>query len=132
MSTPSFTLAAPIPRSPSLHATHTGEFELLRILAGAQRGLIVVAQMARPEDCVAALKIARALGWPMVADVLSGAASALNMCSTLLQAINLADCCLLEGPTFILCSRVIARQRADQRVAWNGGGLERLYCCQRE
>ncbi|EIE27179.1 Thiamin diphosphate-binding protein, partial [Coccomyxa subellipsoidea C-169] len=43
------------------------------VLAGAQRGLLVVAQMGHPEDCLAALKIARSLGWPVVADVLSGA-----------------------------------------------------------
>ena len=77
ISTPSFTPLGPTSHSPSLHASHAGESELLRILAGAQRGLIVVAQMARPEDCVAALKIARALGWPVAADVLSGAASAI-------------------------------------------------------
>lgn len=41
-------------------------------MAAAQKGLIVVGQMTRAEDAAAALKIAEALGWPLVADVLSG------------------------------------------------------------
>ena len=32
----------------------------------------MVGQMTRVEDAAAALKIAEALGWPLVADVLSG------------------------------------------------------------
>lgn len=57
---------------PSFSSSDAAASELLNTLASAQRGLLVVAQMARPEDCLAALKIARALGWPVVADVLSG------------------------------------------------------------
>ena len=57
---------------PSFSSSDAAASELLITLASAQRGLLVVAQMARPEDCLAALKIARALGWPVVADVLSG------------------------------------------------------------
>ena len=50
-----------------------GAQELLACLAGAKRGLLVVGQLATPQDCVAALRVAQALGWPVVADVLSGA-----------------------------------------------------------
>lgn len=41
-------------------------------IAAARRGIIVVGQMTRAEEAAAALKIAEALGWPLVADVLSG------------------------------------------------------------
>jgi 2-succinyl-5-enolpyruvyl-6-hydroxy-3-cyclohexene-1-carboxylate synthase len=41
-------------------------------IAAARRGIIVVGQMIRAQDAAAALKIAQALGWPLVADVLSG------------------------------------------------------------
>ena len=46
--------------------------ELLGCLSCARRGLLVVAQLTQPQDCLAALRIAEALGWPIVADVLSG------------------------------------------------------------
>jgi hypothetical protein len=49
--------------------------EMLSVIAGARRGLLVVGRMASVEDCVAALKIAEALQWPVAADVLSGAYS---------------------------------------------------------
>lgn len=45
-------------------------------IAAARRGIIVVGQMTHAEDAAAALKIAQALGWPLVADVLSGENSA--------------------------------------------------------
>ena len=57
---------------PGFSSSDAAVTELLSVLAGAQRGLLVVAQMGHPEDCLAALKIARSLGWPVVADVLSG------------------------------------------------------------
>jgi len=41
-------------------------------IAAARRGIIIVGQMTCAEDAAAALKIAEALGWPLVADVLSG------------------------------------------------------------
>jgi len=44
-------------------------------LAAARRGIIVVGQMTCAEDAAAAMKIAEALGWPLVADVLSGIAT---------------------------------------------------------
>lgn len=57
---------------PDLGAADASTAELLSCLAHAQRGLLVVGQMASPEDSVSALKIADALGWPVAADVLSG------------------------------------------------------------
>jgi isochorismate synthase/2-succinyl-5-enolpyruvyl-6-hydroxy-3-cyclohexene-1-carboxylate synthase/2-succinyl-6-hydroxy-2,4-cyclohexadiene-1-carboxylate synthase/O-succinylbenzoate synthase len=44
----------------------------LRAVAGARRGLIVAAELAHPEDVVAAAQLAALLGWPVAADVLSG------------------------------------------------------------
>ena len=41
-------------------------------IAAARRGIIIVGQVPRAEQAAAALKIAEALGWPLVADVLSG------------------------------------------------------------
>ena len=67
---------------PSFSSSDAAATELLGVVAGAQRGLLVVAQMANPEDCLAALKIARALGWPMAADVLSGESHAPGWPST--------------------------------------------------
>lgn len=40
-------------------------------IAAARRGIIVVGQV-RAEQAAAALRIAEGLGWPLVADVLSG------------------------------------------------------------
>ena len=45
-------------------------------LGSAQRGLLVVAHLASHQEVVAALKIAQALRWPVVADALSGIACA--------------------------------------------------------
>ena len=41
-------------------------------LLTARRGLLVVGELPRAEDAVAALRIAAALGWPVVCDILSG------------------------------------------------------------
>ena len=50
-----------------------GAMQLAACLAGAQgRGLLVVGELKQPADRVAALQIAAHLGWPVVADVLSG------------------------------------------------------------
>lgn len=55
-------------------------------LGSAQRGLLVVAHLASHQDVVAALKIAQALRWPVVADALSGTARATSgWCSNSLQ-----------------------------------------------
>jgi len=41
-------------------------------LLAARRGLLVVGELPRAEDAVAAVRLATALGWPIVCDVLSG------------------------------------------------------------
>ena len=46
--------------------------EALAAVAGAQRGLLVVGELTQPADVVAAAQLARTLGWPVAADVLSG------------------------------------------------------------
>ncbi len=48
------------------------ESALLTLLRGARRGLVVVGELVRPEEAVAASQLAAALGWPVAADVLSG------------------------------------------------------------
>ncbi|GIL50277.1 hypothetical protein Vafri_6487 [Volvox africanus] len=45
---------------------------LRALLRGAQRGLVVVGELTDPRDIVAARQIGSVLGWPVVADVLSG------------------------------------------------------------
>lgn len=45
---------------------------LRHMLAGARRGLIVVGELTDPRDIAAAVQMSQALGWPVVADVLSG------------------------------------------------------------
>lgn len=51
--------------------------QLLSTLGSAQRGLLVIAELTTPEDAVAALAISKALGWPVVADALSGGSAKL-------------------------------------------------------
>jgi isochorismate synthase / 2-succinyl-5-enolpyruvyl-6-hydroxy-3-cyclohexene-1-carboxylate synthase / 2-succinyl-6-hydroxy-2,4-cyclohexadiene-1-carboxylate synthase / o-succinylbenzoate synthase len=66
-----FHVAAPLP---PLHAgpPSAALAEALALLAGAQRGMVVVGQLRDARHRVAALRIARSLGWPLVADILSG------------------------------------------------------------
>lgn len=45
---------------------------LLALIAGAQRGLLVVGELASHADALAAGNTARTLGWPVATDVLSG------------------------------------------------------------
>lgn len=45
---------------------------MARLLASSARGLLVVGELASPADAAAVVRIARLLGWPVVADVLSG------------------------------------------------------------
>ncbi|GFR45865.1 hypothetical protein Agub_g7316 [Astrephomene gubernaculifera] len=45
---------------------------LQALLAGAERGLVVVGELIDPRDIVAARQICTTLGWPVAADVLSG------------------------------------------------------------
>ncbi|KAK9837268.1 hypothetical protein WJX81_002656 [Elliptochloris bilobata] len=54
-------------------ATFGGELgEALACLASARRGLLVLGELPSAADAAAALRVARALGWPVAADVLSG------------------------------------------------------------
>jgi hypothetical protein len=46
--------------------------QVLSVLKSARRGLIVLGELPAPEDGMAAAAVATALGWPVVADVLSG------------------------------------------------------------
>lgn len=49
-----------------------GLTQLLSTLGAAQRGLVVVAELTTAEDVAAALTVSKSLGWPIVADALSG------------------------------------------------------------
>ena len=55
-----------------MRADSPGFKQLLSMLGSAQRGLLVIAELTTAEDIVAALAISKALGWPSVADALSG------------------------------------------------------------
>ena len=49
-----------------------GMSALMASLGSTKRGLLVVAELASSEDVAAALSISKVLGWPVVADALSG------------------------------------------------------------
>jgi isochorismate synthase/2-succinyl-5-enolpyruvyl-6-hydroxy-3-cyclohexene-1-carboxylate synthase/2-succinyl-6-hydroxy-2,4-cyclohexadiene-1-carboxylate synthase/O-succinylbenzoate synthase len=53
-------------------AAADGAAAVLDALARARRGLIVAGELRRPEDAVGAARLARALGWPLAPDALSG------------------------------------------------------------
>lgn len=68
---------------------------LHQLTSPATRGLLVVGQLTNPADVAAAAAVADALGWPVVADALSGT-------SALLVCCGVRVCCaeivlLLEG-----------------------------------
>lgn len=65
--------------SPSEHV----DPELLAVINGAQRGLLVLGELS-PQDAAAAADLATTLGWPVAADILSGA----RMQSTVVQHID--------------------------------------------
>ncbi|DBA90081.1 TPA: hypothetical protein ACH3X1_003400 [Trebouxia sp. C0004] len=56
----------------SMLAGSPGMTHLIPTLRSAERGLLVVAELTSPQDVMAALNISKALGWPVVADALSG------------------------------------------------------------
>ena len=59
---------------PSTVATGSaGMSALLALITSAKRGLLIVAELTSAQDVLAALSLSRALGWPVVADALSGA-----------------------------------------------------------
>jgi 2-succinyl-5-enolpyruvyl-6-hydroxy-3-cyclohexene-1-carboxylate synthase len=53
-------------------ASGPGMAGLLATLRGAQRGLLVIGEVPTRDGVVAAMQIARVLGWPVACDVLSG------------------------------------------------------------
>ena len=77
-----------LPASPAMS-------DLLATLGSAQRGLLVVAELTTAEDVTAALTVSKVLGWPLVADALSG---------TLLFLWS-ADFCCRKRLSEVLCSR---------------------------
>ena len=63
-----------LPPSSAVGASTAGAAGTLSTLRGATRGLLVVAETCSAAEAVAAAAVARTLGWPVVADVLSGGA----------------------------------------------------------
>ena len=63
-----------LPPSSAVGASTAGAAGTLSTLRGAARGLLVVAETCSAAEAVAAAAVARTLGWPVVADVLSGGA----------------------------------------------------------
>ena len=61
-------------------------------LAAARRGLLVLGELPDPADAAAALRIARALGWAVAADVLSGAL-ALCTCAKGMYGVGVQTAC---------------------------------------
>ena len=59
-----------------MRADSPGMVDVLSTLGSAQRGLLIVAELTTAEDVIAALTISKALGWPIVADALSGMSAA--------------------------------------------------------
>ena len=63
----------PITSSSSTSSALTSsQARLVSQLGSAQRGLLVIGQLAGRQEVVAGLRIAQALHWPVVADALSG------------------------------------------------------------
>ena len=77
-----------LPASPAMS-------DLLATLGSAQRGLLVVAELTTAEDVTAALTVSKVLGWPLVADALSGR----------LLFLWSANFCCRKRPPEVLCSR---------------------------
>ncbi|KAG5532630.1 hypothetical protein RHGRI_027056 [Rhododendron griersonianum] len=54
------------------NVTHSQMTEVLQVIQGANRGLLLIGAIHREDDIWAALLLAKKLSWPVVADVLSG------------------------------------------------------------
>ncbi|KAF7132517.1 hypothetical protein RHSIM_Rhsim09G0118400 [Rhododendron simsii] len=54
------------------NGTHGQMTEVLQVIQGANRGLLLIGAIHREDDIWAALLLAKKLSWPVVADVLSG------------------------------------------------------------
>ena len=78
----------------STRAASPGLADLLGTLGSAQRGLLVVAELTTAEDVMAALALSKFLGWPVVADALSGGlASHLLKHADVTSITQLEYCC---------------------------------------
>lgn len=64
------------------------ESSILQKIVNCPRGLLVVGETSGPEDVSAAKEIAALLGWPVVADILSG----MRVGSAETERVNLIDC----------------------------------------
>lgn len=64
-------------------------------ISNCRRGLLVVGELAQPEDVAAAKHIAKVLGWPVVCDVLSGLRIGDKECEDM-NLINYIDHILLD------------------------------------
>jgi isochorismate synthase/2-succinyl-5-enolpyruvyl-6-hydroxy-3-cyclohexene-1-carboxylate synthase/2-succinyl-6-hydroxy-2,4-cyclohexadiene-1-carboxylate synthase/O-succinylbenzoate synthase len=63
----------PFTASPGLTQNHSSiDTEVMGQILTCSRGLIVIGELAHPDDVSAALQVARYLGWPVAGDVLSG------------------------------------------------------------
>jgi 2-succinyl-5-enolpyruvyl-6-hydroxy-3-cyclohexene-1-carboxylate synthase len=111
-----FTLSAAVPAAAvgSEAAAQPGPAlaHALRVLAGASRGTVLAGQLRSGADRVAALRVARLLGWPVVADMLSGLRAAPAAAGVILHVDTLLtdealhehlrpDCVLQIGAPFV-------------------------------
>lgn len=67
-----FTNYIQLPYSNGCNGTHNEMTEVLQVIQGANRGLLLIGAIHREDDIWAALLLAKKLSWPVVADVLSG------------------------------------------------------------
>ena len=80
----------------AMFAGSLGLTNLIATLGSAQRGLLVVAELTTSQDVMAALAVSRALGWPVVADALSGAVMLLLLPLQLLPQPGRCVCALCQ------------------------------------
>lgn len=82
-----------------MRADSPGLTQLLGTLGSAQRGLLVVAELTTAEDAVAALAISKSLGWPVVADALSGEGE--GNTPALGQTVQMGDISMADAATLL-------------------------------
>ena len=76
-------------RAPRLCPSDGDLQDLHRILAGAQRGLVVIGTLSTDTERTAADALARSLGWPIYADITSGLPGTLPLFDALLGAASI-------------------------------------------
>ena len=59
---------------------------VIAMLAGTQRGLLLVGELMTHQETAAAISIARRLGWPIATDVLSGVCVCVCVCVCVARA----------------------------------------------